>query len=165
MTAAAQKRWYDRVGLEYHRKYRDDNRAKRRKWNRDWIAKNRDRYNASKFIYRDRLKQEALERYSAGGSVACAVCGCDDIDMLCLDHIGNNGAEHRKKIGISGRGSAGTSTHAALKREGWPPGLQVLCANCNLKKEIELKRAARMENEFYAKWVREGVVPSVKQND
>ena len=95
-----------------------------------------------------------MEHYSEG-EVKCLKCGESDIDVLCLDHINDDGAEHRKKLGISGRGSAGTSTYEALKREGYPEGLQVLCANCNLKKEQERKRSKRMENSFY----RKGVVP------
>jgi len=50
----------------------------------------------------------------------------------------------RKKYKISGRGyGAGQNTYEAVKRLGFPPGLQVLCANCNLKKEIERKRKER----------------------
>lgn len=164
MTAAArQQKWYESKGVEYHREYREKNRAQRRKWNRDWIDKNRERYNASKYIYRENLKKEAVAIYSIDND--CAICGCTDIDVLCLDHIDDDGAEDRKRRGISGRNSAGTSTYAALKRDGWPGGFQVLCANCNLKKEMERKRQARMENKFYEKWVREGVMPSVKHND
>ena len=138
--------------IEYHRKYRDDHREQRRKWNRDWIASHKEQYNASKYRYRDRLKAEAISIYSDGLSV-CAICGEDDIDVLCLDHINDDGAEHRKQIGIAGRSTSGTNTHAALKREGWPKGIQVLCANCNLKKQILKRRAERMVNPYYKKVV------------
>lgn len=146
--------------LKRQREYYAKNRAKRREWNRDWIAKNRDRYNASKFIYRDKLKREAIEIYSNGRN-ECAICGENDIDVLCLDHINDDGAEHRRKIKISGRSTSGTSTHAALKREGWPGGIQVLCANCNLKKQVERSRRKRMENRFYRDFIEKGVMPSV----
>lgn len=138
---------------------RDKHKESRQKLNREWIKNNKERYNASKYIYRDNLKLEIMEYYS--GAVCCG-CGCDDIDVLCLDHIDNDGATERKRLSISSRGNrAGCTTYAALKKEGYPPGLQVLCANCNLKKEIMLKRKHRMKNKFYASHVAEEVMPSV----
>lgn len=145
------EKWYKEKGLEYHRQYRDDNREKRRKWNRDWIQNNKERYNASKYLYRDRLKFEVLSYYSIEEYPICAICGFDDIDCLVIDHIDNDGAEHRKKIRISSRTTSGTSTYAALRREKFPDGLQVLCANCNTKKQIELNRQNRMKNKVYKK--------------
>lgn len=136
--------------LKKQRGYREVARENRRKLNRDWIANNRERYNASKYIYRERTKAEIIKHYS-NGDMCCAFCGFNNIDGLCLDHINNNGAEHRKSAGIAGRNSAGTNTYEAVKRDGLPDGLQVLCANCNLIKEMERKRALRMENEFYKK--------------
>lgn len=152
--AAYQKAWRDKnkvAVLDYHRAYRDEHRENRRKWNRDWIRNNRERYNASKYAYRDRIKVQALLRYS-NGTMRCARCGFGNQDALCLDHIDDNGAEHRKELKISCRGSegAGTNTYEALKREGWPDGLQVLCANCNLIKEMERRRGVRMTNKYYA---------------
>jgi hypothetical protein len=146
------KAWYDKNGKEYHSEYRAQNREKRRKWNKEWIANNKDRYNASKYKYRERLKIEAIARYSAG-EMKCAVCGFSDLDALCLDHIANDGAQHRKQLKISSRNntSGGCSTYQALKREGWPAGLQVLCANCNQIKQQELLRSERMKNKFYAR--------------
>ncbi len=44
------------------------------------------------------------------------------LNLLHTD-IENNGAEHRKEIG--------TSLYKWLKKNGFPPGFQVLCANCN----------------------------------
>lgn len=148
---------------EYAREYRSKNNEKRKEWNRDWIAKNRERYNASKYIYRDKLKLEAMTIYG-NGAPACSSCGETDIDVLCLDHIDDNGAEHRKKLKISSRGgSAGGTTYAALKKLGWPEeGLQVLCANCNMRKEQARKRRSRMENKYYAHYRKTGEMPSVK---
>lgn len=148
---------------EYHRKYRAKNREKRRKWNRDWIRNNRDQYNASKYIYRQKMKIKVLAYYS-NEDIRCAKCGEDDIDVLNLDHINNDGAEHRRKAGIAGRNSTGMNSYEAIARDGFPDGLQVLCANCNLKKEIERKRKKRLSNPFYAKRVGElkEVMPDAK---
>lgn len=143
---------------EYHKKYREENREKRRKWNNEWIAKNKERYNASKYIYREKTKLTVMKHYG-NGKIECIKCGEKDIDVLCLDHIKNDGAEQRKKLGISGRNSAGMNTYEVLKREGYPDGLQILCANCNLKKEMQRKRELRLKNTFYSQRIESEVMP------
>jgi len=151
--AAYQREWReknkDKV-LKYHQKYRDDNREKRRKWNRAWIANNRDRYNAAKYNYRDRCRTEGLKHYS-DGTMKCKLCGFDNPDALCLDHINDDGKEHRDKMKVNYRNSpaSGTTIYEALKREGYPPGLQVLCHNCNWLKEVSRRRAVRIKNPYY----------------
>lgn len=121
-------------------------REARNELNRRWIANNRERYNAAKSEYRFKLKAAAIEHYS-GGTNACASCGFfADIDALCLDHINDDGAAHRRELGCSARGgSAGTTMYERLKALGWMPGLQVLCANCNTIKAIRLKRGRTSE--------------------
>ena len=39
---------------------RKRNIEKRKQWNREWIKNNRERYNASKYIYREKLKIKVL---------------------------------------------------------------------------------------------------------
>ncbi len=92
--------------LEAQARYRAKNIEKRRQWNRDWIANNRERYNASKHVYRDKLKAKVLAIYG-NGTAACVVCGFEDIDCLVLDHVNDDGADHRKSLNISCRGSGG----------------------------------------------------------
>lgn len=110
------------------------------------------------------MKIKVLAYYS-DDDIKCAKCGETDIDVLNLDHIKNDGAEHRKRAGISGRNTTGMNTYEAIARDNFPDGLQVLCANCNLKKEIERKRKKRLSNPFYAKRVGElkGVMPDAKK--
>lgn len=118
-------------------------------WNKAWIAANRDRYNASKYKYREKLKLEVLRHYGQG-TIACMKCGFSNIDALCLDHINDDGAAHRKQLGIAGRNSGpGMRTYEALKVAGLPIGLQILCANCNMMKELQRKRNKRLQNPFY----------------
>ena len=154
------RRWYyTHKGIEYVRKYRKNNIELRRKWNREWIAKNRDRYNASKFIYRERTKREVLLHYSKNGKIECAKCGFSIIDALCLDHINNDGAAQRRLLKISGRGiGSGMNTYEAFKKHGYPEGLQILCANCNLIKEMNRKRDKRLQNTFYKERIERGDV-------
>ncbi len=133
----------------YQQTYHQKHPGLKAKWNKDWIANNSERYNASKFIYRERLKREVFEHYGHG-VVECVQCGFSQLDALCLDHINNDGAEQRRLLGISSRGSnSGQRTYEALKKADYPEGIQILCANCNMIKELERKRQKRLQNKFY----------------
>ena len=62
----------------------------------------------------------------------CACCGEDNPQFLQLDHINNDGAEHRSKYESSNH----RLIWADAKREGWPRDkYQLLCGNCNYAKE------------------------------
>lgn len=67
-----------------------------------------------------RLRLEVLAAY--GGSCAC--CGEATYEWLTIDHVAGNGADHRREIGRS-------AIYRWLKKQGYPPGFQVLCWNCN----------------------------------
>jgi hypothetical protein len=53
----------------------------------------------------------------------CACCGEATKEFLTIDHINNDGADHRREVG--------RKICAWLIRNNFPPGFQVLCANCN----------------------------------
>lgn len=119
--------------------------ALRRKWNSEWIRNNRARYNASKARYRLKIKIEALKMYA--DPIACARCGCTRLDCLVLDHINDDGAAHRRAAKISSRGnSSGTTLYELLRRKGRIEGLQVLCANCNMAKQLRKSRKASIKD-------------------
>ncbi len=61
----------------------------------------------------------------------CARCGIDDARVLQIDHIKGNGRKDRLKY-------KGNATHMlrVLKSK---EGFQLLCANCNFLKRLELK--------------------------
>jgi len=83
------------------------------------------------------LKIEALEYYSTKGHPNCLYCGEDDVDVLCIDHIDNDGARHRKAIGCTD----GSNFYKWLKKNNYPEGFQVLCYNCNMKKAAQFRRS------------------------
>jgi len=155
---------------EYMAKYRKENRDKilatRRKYSKKYYAKNRDRiailhkvwgktyrlknkekiaaymnsywhstHKAKRIKANAAIKRCVMEHYG-GGAAQCAHCNINDIDVLTIDHIHNNGAEERKK-GPAG----GISFYVLLRKNNFPPGYQVLCLNCNLKKEILRRRS------------------------
>lgn len=76
-----------------------------------------------------KLRLEVQEVY--GGKCAC--CGETTPEFLTIDHINNDGAQHRKETKLKG----GRRFYAWLKRNGFPKdGLQLLCFNCNCGKQI-----------------------------
>jgi hypothetical protein len=78
--------------------------------------------------YHLELKKQTMVHY--GGKCAC--CGESELVFLTLDHIDNNGNEHRVFLGNQG----GVNFYRKMRQQGFPPGLQVLCWNCNEAKQI-----------------------------
>lgn len=72
--------------------------------------------------YRRKLKAETFDVY--GGKCAC--CEEAEITFLCIDHINNDGASHRREVGHTL-----ASMCRWLRDRGYPDGYQVLCFNCN----------------------------------
>lgn len=72
--------------------------------------------------YRKRDKDEVFENY---GGYVCACCGETEPLFLEIDHINNDGAEDRERMGL------GSDFYSRVRRLGFPSGLQVLCTNCN----------------------------------
>lgn len=78
--------------------------------------------------YYQSLRQAALQHYSDSSTPRCFCCHENILMFLQLDHIENDGNIHRKNL---------TKTiWSWLKRNGYPHGFQVLCANCNIGKSI-----------------------------
>lgn len=70
------------------------------------------------------FKKEVISHYSP--EIKCIECGCDDIRCLTIYHSNGNGNKHRRKNG---------RTLKWLKKNNYPEGFQILCGNCNWKKE------------------------------
>lgn len=68
-----------------------------------------------------------LETFRAYGGLLCVCCGESEPCFLSLDHINDDGAKDRRQRGYPG----GDTLYRNLRKEGWPPGYQVLCHNCN----------------------------------
>lgn len=89
--------------------------------------------------YNIQRKQKVIDHY--GGS--CVECGEFDILKLTLDHIHNNGSEHRKQNNYG----TGTSTYKWVVKNNYPDNIfQILCWNCNCSKNIKNKRKIDSEN-------------------
>ena len=119
-----------RLGQAWMKNYKEKNAAKISKYLKEWREGNR-------------LK---VLSYYSNMNIICASCGYRDIRALCLDHINNDGASHRKTLGNGKRREAGSSTlYLDLIKRGFPEGFQVLCHNCNFIKEQERLATKRKE--------------------
>lgn len=121
----------------YMRKYAEKNRDKliadkrefyrrKRRENPEW--KEAERLRQIEFYHN--LRREVFEAY---GGMKCACCGETEESFLTLDHINNDGAEHRRSLSKTGRKVTAGVWHW-IKRNNYPPGFQVLCMNCNFSK-------------------------------
>ena len=93
--------------------------------------------------YQEKLKHEVLCHYSKNDP-CCNVCGNIDERSLSIDHIENNGADHRRDMGIVN--GSGVGMYRWLRKHNFPnnPPLQVLCMNCQWKKRL----AYQLERDF-----------------
>jgi len=91
-------------------------------------------------------KLQVFQYYSKSLKPYCEICKIDDIDVLTLDHINNNGNIHRKTM-------KSHNLYYELIKTNFPNGYQILCRNCNYKKFIEYKKEERRKiiEKYYAK--------------
>ena len=78
---------------------------------------------------RTKMRQDAFRAYSRGVTPSCECCEETEEVFLCLDHPSGNGKEHRAELGVP---ASGAPFFEALHRAGYPPGLRILCCNCNM---------------------------------
>ena len=133
------------LGKEYQKKNRDKIKVRKHEYylgNRDkiiqkscnWAKENRIEHNVRGKKAKEKLKLETFTEYCDDG-VRCKSCGKSDIEILTVDHIDGNGAEHRREIGLAGMG--GYNFYRWLKKNNYPDGFQILCFNCNFRKRNE----------------------------
>ncbi len=86
-------------------------------------------HNINNKVQRLLYKENAFKEY---GGCICKCCGITQSVFLSIDHIDNNGNQHRKEIQNKG----GYHFYTWLKKNNYPPGYQVLCMNCNFGKRM-----------------------------
>jgi hypothetical protein len=69
-----------------------------------------------------RLRHNAIMAY---GGYRCACCDEGEPLFLNIDHVNNDGSRDRRQIGHHKK------FWKWLQANGYPPGYQVLCSNCN----------------------------------
>lgn len=123
---------------EKQRVYYQENKSKAQQTSRKYYAAHSETVKANACrtgkILRNKQRVAVLWYYSKG-TMSCVQCGFSDIRALCLDHINGGGTVQRKEM------KCGSNVWLWLSRHGFPPGYQILCANCNTIK-------AREEDEY-----------------
>jgi hypothetical protein len=89
-----------------------------------WRAANYERALKSQRDSDRKLKNAA---YAAYGGYRCACCGETIEAFLSIDHINNDGANHRRDV-------ERRNLYKWLKKHSYPAGFQILCMNCNFGK-------------------------------
>lgn len=83
-----------------------------------------------------KVKDEVFHAYG-GYKCACPGCNVTEILFLTIDHVNNDGSQHRKQLaGDKWKSMTGIWFYRWLKRNNFPPGYQVLCMNCNFGKRM-----------------------------
>ena len=102
-------------------------------------------HNCEMVLYRVKIKLKVFTHYCKGKPICCIDdCNIDDIDMLALDHINDDGWNHRKEIG----GKSGFLIYDWAMKNNYPEIFRVMCWNHNIKKQMmKLKlRNAKVHN-------------------
>jgi hypothetical protein len=103
-----------------------------------WRERNPDTWKANQKRWREKYLNDYMrdkrrrnrDLVFAHYGEQCACCGEKERLFLTIDHVTNNGAEHRRSLpGQIGKG--GSSFFDWLVRKGFPEGFQTLCRNCN----------------------------------
>jgi hypothetical protein len=126
---------------EYYLKNRDSEKTRSMKYYKDhriqqlqrmkiWHEKNKEQINLKMAIRRQQYKFLVLSHYG-GNPPKCECCEEKNIKFLTIDHIKNNGYEHRKLIG-----EGSLAMYLWIIRNNFPKEFRVLCFNCNLGRGI-----------------------------
>ena len=119
--------------LDYYREYNRKNKEKLAKRKKEYYQANKDYFKkkATDWYFRNKEKRanewkdkrlKVLQHYG----MKCSCCGETQIEFLAIDHIKNDGAEHRRTLKIN--------IYDWLIKNNYPKGFQILCHNCNLAK-------------------------------
>jgi hypothetical protein len=93
---------------------------------RKWQKNNKEKVKQYGRTSIKRIRNQVLEAY--GGKCQC--CGETEPVFLVVDHINNDGAEHRKQLGSK-------MFYVWLRQNGFPKdNFQLLCWNCNMAKQL-----------------------------
>ncbi len=116
---------------EYAKEYRKNHPEKMKEYyqkNREKILeKNRNQYQKTKEVIKQKEVDRRLKVYNhySNYDIKCICCGERHLDFLSVDHINNDGYEHRK------RGLSSNTLIQWIIKNNFPSGFQISCMNCN----------------------------------
>ena len=109
-----------KIRHEYFKEYYRNHKEKLISTAKKWQKNNKERLRSDVKKRTAEIKRMCIKHYGD----KCSCCGEDNIKFLTMDHINNNGAEHRESI-------KNYNIYYWLKKHGYPDGYRVLCYNCN----------------------------------
>lgn len=110
---------------DYDKRWRLANAESIRIKRRQYYLDNREHSLMTSKQYNIKLRNEVILEY--GGKCVC--CSINEPEFLSIDHVFNDGVEHRKIIGL------GSRIYRWLRKNNFPKGrFQLLCFNCNAVK-------------------------------
>lgn len=116
---------------EYNKQHYLSNKDKVLEQTKEYRLKNKDKIKQYRLNNRDKIKQYKLKlkiQVFTHYGLKCSCCGESGLEFLNIDHINNDGAQHRKEIG------SGKHIYLWLIKNNFPSGFQTLCFNCNIGK-------------------------------
>lgn len=105
--------------------YCDLHLKEKKRYANTYFQKNREQQNRVTLENYHKLRRAVLDLYSH----TCVCCGVEGDAFLALDHVQNDGKEHR-----AARGKHGVYRDALATYR--PDRFQVLCHNCNIAKSM-----------------------------
>lgn len=105
-------------------------RDRHNEYSRNYYRQHAERERQKQVRHRQKLRDAALLVYG-GPEPKCACCGESILMFLTIDHVHNDGAEHRKRLG---QDSGNMTFLRWLRDNSYPEGFQLLCFNCNIGK-------------------------------
>lgn len=114
---------------EYGRSYRQKPEVKKRRLEsaRQRRKENPEKLREYQHKRNQNIRMEVIKYYS-NGKMACKCCNEMELKFLTVDHINNNGAEHRRTD------KSARTICSWLYTHNFPEGFQILCMNCNFAK-------------------------------
>lgn len=88
----------------------------------------------SRILDKQRRQERKIRIFNHYGN-KCVCCEENNLIFLSIDHINNDGAQHRQELtGKRGRGAGSSSIrfYKWIEKNNYPNNLQILCFNCNI---------------------------------
>ncbi len=91
-----------------------------------WYENNREQVNGHRRISEKELEMAYKNAIFLAYGGKCYCCGEDDIRFLTIDHINNDGKQHREEVGV------GRTMTRWIIRNGFPDNIRLACYGCNM---------------------------------
>lgn len=124
-----------------HREYAQTHQKHISEHMKEYFRTHKEQLKITKARYQQKLKVAVLMYYGSG-KLACVKCGFTDVRALSIDHINDNGAQHRKEL--IKHNQTGAWFYLWLKRNNYPEGYQTLCMNCQWIKRLSNSNTTKM---------------------